>query len=969
MFADERLSPAIHKALSINKHADFRLEMLRLVQQGKLKGCRDIVIEAALDRAADPYQRIVATDTLAGADDVDGLNDVATDIFSDLTPLPANLAPSLAMALFPVALNVDQLLQIIGTSQPARRYQIEGFNLELVALYERCCSEQDRQKLIAGLAMLALETPLKDWPAISKRNAVLASKFDAVAKAAVARSDSYGITEELLALLRVAGRARDDGRDEGPALEDMVAVRPALNEALFWHDVAAERALTHERVTKYRHVSPSGPPLWRIDPADTGWLIAALNRPDPDDRLVAIDTLIAVAFSDSDTRARLEDLQRLAANDPTLSAAVTEARTPRVETDADVERREKWQGYERARQERAEQRRERWRKLRTVVQTSPQLLSDPKRLRRWPGPVHLLEVTRWLTERSEHGVTGGGLNWRQLEAAFGADVAAAYREGMKTLWRVTKPQRPNVKSDGTRTVKYTIIMSMAGLLIEASERSDWAGRLTPAEAERASQHICLDDQAVPEGLGALLLAHPAIVAPIIFSEMSREWRSSSSYTPLLDRATRHLPIESLRQALLALLRKSSSNPGRIVTASDLVPRLGLTEGERSELADLAHRDMRLALKAGDEEMLGAQLRLLFRLAPQSGVTELINLVEAEVVAGNAPQAGTLLRRFFDRHHGSVVDPAILGPRPLGRLLELSYAVRNGPSRPLAIEVDDDEQDTDARSPDVNQPLNELLSALLKLNSEEAYRTMISLSEMAVVGSSSHRLRELAREIAERASERKSWNESLVVDFEASKLAPIRTGQDLLELTYALIDGINWGFAKADMSARAVVETAKDEASVQEWLGDLLQTLGGGRFRAHREAQVAQENRPDIIITATSAPVEVAIEVKHDEKGWTLDDLRDALCKQLAEQYLQPENRRHGALVITNHRDTKFWREMEKKVRLTFDSVIAILQTQASTIRSNSSGPIMVAVRGIDAAPGKRAVAETKDGRTHEQRRP
>ena len=103
-------------------------------------------------------------------------------------------------------------------------------------------------------------------------------------------------------------------------------------------------------------------------------------------------------------------------------------------------------------------------------------------------------------------------------------------------------------------------------------------------------------------------------------------------------------------------------------------------------------------------------------------------------------------------------------------------------------------------------------------------------------------------------------------------------------------------------------------------------------------------------------------MKHDDKGWTLSALRHALRVQLAEQYLLPANRRHGVLVITNHRDAKFWRDMEEKVRVGFDEVIALLQAEAASIATNSSGPIKVEARGIDAAPGKRAVAEAKDGR-------
>lgn len=963
MFADDRLSLAIRKALSINPRADFRFEMLRLIQQGRLADCRDILLETALDRGAGVYHRIVAADALAEIGDLPGLKALARDILADPTPLPARLAPSLATLLFPQALNVDELLKIIATSQPARRYQVEGFNRELLSLYEQCPNEAARRKLIGGLAELAFAPPLGDWPKISERNAVLVSKFAGIAKAAVARSDRAGTSPELLALLRAAHRAHDEDRDEGPTLEQMIADRPALNQALFWQDVADARAASDKPVTRLPDISPDGPPLWQIDSTDTAWLVRALTRSDPDDRLIALDTLIRVAFGDDDPNAKLNALQKRVKNDAALLAAIIDARTPRAETEEDIRRREKWAGIDRIQKEREEQRRERWRKVRTKLQADPRLLSDPQRLARWPGPYWLLEVTRWATK---HSATrdGGVPDWKRLEAAFGLEIAAEYRSGMKTLWRVTRPERPKENADGGRTVKHSIILSVAGIVIEAAERADWAEGLTPAEAARAARHICLDDQIIPEALGALLVAHPTAVSPFVAREVAREWRSSDLHTPFLDRVAHRLPIASLDEALIVLVRRGSKNPARIATASDLVLRLALTDADRAMLARKALREMKAALAVDDEEMWGAQLRLLFRVAPEVGALELISIVDAALRANDMARAQALFRRFFDRHRGSVVDPAVLGARLLGRLLELSYAIRQAP---VPVAGDDEDDDEIERREAIDDPLNELLSALLRVEGEEAYRTMLALSENPVVGDSGHRLRELARELAERGAERPPWDEAQVRPFETNKLAPITTGADLFELVCALLDAINWRFAKADMSSRAVIETAENEAAVQEWLGETLETAGQRRFQVHREAQVAQEKRPDLIVTATTAPVEVAIEIKHDEKGWSLKELRNALDKQLAEQYLQPANRRHGILAITNHRDAKFWRDTVQGARLGFEEVVIALQAEAARLRSNSSGSIEVAVRGIDAAPRRRDVAAVKDKRSSNHR--
>jgi hypothetical protein len=105
--------------------------------------------------------------------------------------------------------------------------------------------------------------------------------------------------------------------------------------------------------------------------------------------------------------------------------------------------------------------------------------------------------------------------------------------------------------------------------------------------------------------------------------------------------------------------------------------------------------------------------------------------------------------------------------------------------------------------------------------------------------------------------------------------------------------------------------------------------------------------PDVIVASTAAPCQVAIEVKHGGKGWTARDLGDALRTQLGEDYLKPENRRHGVLVVTNHRDRR-WLDVTDKKPISFMELIAWLSGIASTLTENTVGPIEVGCVGINA---------------------
>lgn len=954
MFADEALAPAIHQVLAINPRADFRFEMLRLIEQGRIVGCKDILIETALDRSASDYHRVVAAQALAELQDDEALKRVANDVLAGPTP-SAYLGPAMALALFPKALSVDQLLDLIGKSKPARRYQVEGFRDELFIFYERCGSDAERLKLIGGLAKLAFASPLEDWPKLSKRNATLVGYFVPTAREAIRAARRTGITPELLNFLRAAQRASDEFREGGPALAELVRSWPELNEALFWAEAEAQEREKGTPVTYWRDVTTDGPSLWSIGDADRQWLDKALCSDQAHRRLLALDALIAHAFGSEDAQSALTVLRDRVLSDPELVARVTQAMTPREPTERDVQRDAKWEALARAREQREEEFRQHWRRVRGDVQAAPEKLCDAGQLRRWPGVRPLLQLTQWLAERVNNGLSAAALHSPQLERAYGAAVADAYRKGLKTLWRVTRPQRPKEGAEGRRTVKYSVILSMAGLSLEASEDPNWATLLSPEEAERAALHVVLDDQAVPEWLSQLLAAHSAVVAPIVAKSMIHEWQSTSNFTPFLERAARSLaPLEQLKPILMKLLMGSEpSMIERIATAGDLLLRLELSADERRSLAKLAQRRLRKARTAAETERMMAHLRMLFRADADLAASELVTIIEAALSEGDFDKVESLLRTSFHRHRERAIDPARLSAATLQRLLEISYLVRScsqSNKQSAASATTDDISDEEEQLSDAfDDPRNELLSALIAVGGEPAYGAMISLANNLVVGESSHRLKELARQIAEQSAERPPWTPSKVRLFEQKKLAPITTGEDLLGLACDLLDKIDWDFQNADMSARSIVEPAKSEKQVQEWLGSTLNTIGLERFRAHREAVVAGDNRPDLILGATSAPVEVAIEIKHADKKWSVTDLVEALHGQLAGQYLLPANRRHGLLVITNHRSARYWRDTAGGERISFGELIAMLQAEAAAIAANSAGPIKVEVRGLDAA--------------------
>jgi hypothetical protein len=212
---------------------------------------------------------------------------------------------------------------------------------------------------------------------------------------------------------------------------------------------------------------------------------------------------------------------------------------------------------------------------------------------------------------------------------------------------------------------------------------------------------------------------------------------------------------------------------------------------------------------------------------------------------------------------------------------------------------------------------------------------------------SERFQELARAKAERDSELPTWSERELADFERLHTAPVKTGADLLRVVMAVLSDIQFQLDKGDVTSRPLLQKAGDEDEIRNYLVEQMNYRSRSRFHAYREAQVANRDRPDVIIASTAAPCEVGMEIKHGGKKWTCGQLEQALRGQLASDYLKPASRRHGVFVITNHGPRR-WRDPETKQPMNFDKLVSWLASIAATIRENDSGPIQVRCFGINA---------------------
>jgi len=950
MFADKDLAPTIRSVwpMAISETGkDFLLDLIRIIEEGRIDACLDLVEAVALDPSAGRYVRITAARALEACRDGPRLRRLADALLRDADALTADFAPSMALACFPQALTVAELLRIIEESVPAREYQVEGFGHVLELLWDQAVDADARETLISGIAAICRRAPLQDYHRLSERHRELANHVHGLARRAVIASDALGVTPGLISLLQVAERARDESyrREDEPGLFKLVQARPDLKAALFWADVEEDRGAADEGevIVYYWQIWRLGGRLAQPGEADIPAFEARLSQGPILDRRMALSVLWQLARQDPEqAEANLDRLAGLVASQEVLAADLIQHRTPRVKSATET----RFEAEDEKRKHRVKARRSRDRETlierRRALKADPGLLSNPERIRDWPGALALDQLTEWLAKVKKTDRNKVALLWRDLEPAFGKTVAQAYRDGMKAIWRVTPPERPDW-TGGTRTVKRTTLLAVAGLGLDAAEDSDWAGRLTSEEVLRATRHGVWADQSYPAFLSDLLAAHPAVSAPPVLEALEREWKQKTDgYTPFLYAAEAgNIPISpQVRAAVLALVMgPETPKVDRTHAGRQMLRRIpDLSEGERRAYVSLVRRRLTAARRAGDSDRIIGFLGALLEFDARVGTPALeAYLRDTAAIAGEAEKVWA---RLFGRSQGVVASIWPNDVALLKRLTELAY-IHVHPDKDQWVDGEMTRRD------DAQSARNAVLSALMEHRDLAAFEAVAGLAEDARSHHRATRFRQLARRMAERDSERAPWKEAHVRAFEADLTAPAQSGEDLLRLVLGLLDDIALRFTEQDVSSAAVLRTAADEKAVQQWLAAELHNLAAGRFRVHLEKQIVNDDRPDITVSSATAGVEIAIEVKHADKSWTLRRLEAALSHQLAEQYLKPDYRRYGVLVISGHSPRK-WIDTTTGRRLTFAEMIARLRDQAASIRKNASGAITVDVRGIDA---------------------
>ena len=949
-FAHIDLAETISKTWRTCTQYYFRLALLRLVREGRICACADLISKVANDRGADNYYRIVAVQALGNCGIDKDLLLIADNLVKTANTTSAMWASELACELFPGYLNIEQLLVLIIKTKPPANVEARGFGYVLNQLWKKCPNEW-RSHFIDEISKLAFSKPfVNDYQRVSNQFRFLLKHFEPIAHQLVSELDGkepdIGLIRLLMGIERVARSYPT--QKSSPPLSKLVQTQPKLHRTLFWADVEEIRENKNNSPVQHWQIVFGGIPLWHLGSKDLPWLYKDLdNRTFIDDKRIALSAIVFILQADNKFENEKEGLQQKTNQFSILVEDLANYSKPREKSDWERNDDLILEQNKRAQAQRNEKDKKSWREFRD------ELIADPSQVLNSDERLWIIEnLTRWLKFRTKQNYEKAARQWPLLEEAFNIDVAEAYKDRMKAIWRNTKPERPRRKGART-TVKWTTIYSFAGIGIEADQNPSWANQLTEKEGEIAAKHGCLSGQGFPDWLDALIDVHCDVAAPIIRNAFRTEWKSKNDarndllyhYSNVV--SPKNAKIES--EIFEIIVRTDPSTQNHLKLGLQILDRLELSENQQNRLRKLTIKKFECYGKLKNNEFSIIYLALMLTVDPQLFLQSLQNWLDATNPEEQVDLVVRVFGKLFSREGERLISNSMkkVDVKTLKDLILIGYRYIH-PARDRIHEG----SGTPSIRYDAESGRDSVLSALINTSGPEAYESMMELANKPEIGKSSHLFRQRALGMAERDAERASWTEEETLTFETLHAAPIKASHDLYRVVLGVLDDIRHGFEREDASSkRLLIKLGEikedDETSVQNWLAEQLRLRANNRYHVYREVEVVSGNEPDIIVSGATPQIEIAIEVKQAD-SWSPNELKKALTCQLAEKYLKTQTRRHGVLFLTDHGRRDWKNPHTKKGGFSFNELLLFLSKTAEVTTSNASGKVQVCVYGIDA---------------------
>jgi hypothetical protein len=236
----------------------------------------------------------------------------------------------------PTKETITWVLEVTEKSEDKERYAVDRME-DAVTSFTEATPLEELPLLLGGMGTL-----LDQMPVIERGYCEVSQRFSWVMKAAahaverlIKTRDTHALHPDSLEVLHKFRAVRewgDDFRDIKVEFAGLVPDWPELNDASFWHDVAATRRVVTrkkgDRLTDYWQAQVFGA-FWKFEATDfdrvCDWI---RSRPEQDDKLVSLTLAFAIYAQNGKRRAWRERLKSTCSGDVELETRLQQLLNP-----------------------------------------------------------------------------------------------------------------------------------------------------------------------------------------------------------------------------------------------------------------------------------------------------------------------------------------------------------------------------------------------------------------------------------------------------------------------------------------------------------------------------------------------------------------------------------------------------------------------------------------------------------------
>ena len=736
----------------------------------------------------------------------------------------------------------------------------------------------------------------------------------------VERKSPYVLRDEVLSTMHKIAQVRDwkqtDRFEFETKLSETIPKWPTLNDKLFWNYAEYIRLPTAKR--KARRISSE----WQLSTIDHVWNFDTerfddvLNFIDKkkflDDKLVALTLgyrLYLKANKNEKMKAKLEHCVK---GNLELENQLAQLLTP---VQSKEER--KWQKSlketeKKQKRKRAQKHKERLDWIQSV-KCNPNRVRSPNNLK--PGQITYDQY--WLCDEIRSMIDSDtnsyGAYWEKLIPEFGKAVAEAYRDAAIKYWRNYKPK---LGSEGANlnSIPAGDTFGLAGIQIESELVSNFWNNLSPSDVETASRYLKSELNGFPEWYESLFNVHPKIVSKVIKQELKWELEAHSgvhSTSYILQDIVYYAPWvhETLGSTIISWLQKSDNIDQQHLRY--LIRILLAGKASNEEIGIVAKHKVSTCTSWQDKafwfsvwvdvdaDVSLSILKKWLSSCEENSRSESAQLFLQQLVGTRISDNGYKRENYRNVSH-------------LKELYQLMHTF-------VPTKDDINRVDTGVYIPGLRDDAQEaremLLTMLSQYQGKEVYLAFKQLAETHPDENQRPWMKRRARQHLEVVADIEAWTEDQIYEFDRDGFITPQNHQQLFDIVVKELIHLKRWLETGNDSPYVTWRKVENESEMRNLIAGVLNKSSGAKFTCTQENELANKQKPDILIQSPNVNTSVPIELKLLDKGWSGPKLCERLRNQLAGDYLRDEDAKGGILLLFALDDVsqKSWRINKKSI--------------------------------------------------------